>query len=257
MISGNDNYAELLKRREINFLLYNLLKRCILKPLANRYFDIHIQGKERIPDRSCIIATHHCLSFDWVMMAVILKRKPHGWIDKEIAGKVKFLGSLAEIISVNTSGKLDSRNDYRITKDVSRIWLEKTNELVVTVTDGPSKHSLRQDGSITKLAERLNRSGAASVAIETKAPVVPFSSWIPGEYERELFSWKGTARTLKYLERYRKIPYFCEFLEPVSTFDFPTRRELRREIRKRQLAGYQRLEARGRAYMKNQGVAKK
>ena len=251
MTSGNDNYADLLKRRGINFLLYNILRHCILKPLANRYFDIHIQGKERIPDRSCVIATHHCLSFDWAIMGVVLKRKLHGWFDKEIVSKVKFLGSLAEIISVNTSGRLDSRNDYRITKDISRIWLENTNELVVTVTDGPSKHSLHQDGSITELAERPNRSGAASVAIEANVPVVPYSSWIPGEHTWELFSWKGIARSMKYLERHRRIPYFCEFSEPVTTFDFPTRQELRREIRKRQLDSYQRLKAQGRAYMKN------
>jgi hypothetical protein len=150
---------------------------------------------------------------------------------------------------VNTGGGPSSRNDYRTTKSISTTWLENTNEFVVTVTDGPSKHSLREDGTILALAERPNLSGAASIGIEARVPVVPFSSWVPEEHARDLFCSKGVLADLKYLERHKRLPYLCEFSEPAGPLDFGSRREFRDEIRARQLRSYQRLEKDGRAYV--------
>lgn len=246
------SYEHLLRRRGANFLVYAFVKNCVLGPLAKRFFDLHVYGREHIPEKSCVIATHHCLSFDWATMYVLLDRKAHGWIDAEVLSKVRFLGALGELISVTTRGGPDSMSDYRKTREISKMWLTNTDEFVVTVTDGPSKHSCHEDGTITGLAERPNLAGATSVAVAAKAPIVPYSSWIPDEHQQALFSSKGILADLRYLERNRKIPYVAEFCEPIDTSDASNRRNLRDEVRRRQLASNERLRARGLAHLESQ-----
>jgi len=241
MAAEEKDYTELLRRRALKHLIYGFVLNGVLRPLTRRFFDVRIEGAEHIPGRSCVIATHHCLSFDWVMLGVVLPRKAHGWIDQEVLRRVPRFGAALELICVNTDGGAESRKDYRVTREISRAWLEHTDELVVTVTDGPSKHLVGPDGRITPLPERPNHSGAASLGHEVNVPVVPCATWIPACHQAELFESKGIRGDLRYLERHRRIPYYCAFLEPVTAAAFRSRREMRDEIRRRQLAGYARL----------------
>lgn len=239
-----NSHSELLRRRRFRHLCYQFTRRCLLKPLSRRYFDMHIAGRERIPDEPCVIATHHCLSFDWAVMGALLERKAHGWIDADVFAKVRVLASLLELISVNTQGGPTSKDDYRTTKETSRTWLENTDELLVIVTDGPSKHCVHPDGRIMRIAERTSHSGAASVAAEANVAVVPYASWVPGPHGQELFLSKGIVGDLRYLERHRRVQYWGEFGEPLRPADIAGRHELRDEIRRRQLATWERLRER-------------
>jgi 1-acyl-sn-glycerol-3-phosphate acyltransferase len=236
-----DSHTGLLKRRWFRHLSYRFTRDCLIRPLGKRYFEMHISGRENIPEEPCVVATHHCLSFDWALLGFLLDKKAHGWIDTDIFGRVKGLASLLELIPVNTGGGPTSREDYRTTREISRMWLENTDEVLVIVTDGPSKHCIDADGGILPIAERPSHSGAAGVAAEADVAVVPYASWVPDPHGRALFSSKGVSRDLRYLERNRKIPYWGEFAAPIRPGDVAGRHELRDEIRRVQVATWERL----------------
>lgn len=243
---GHNSHRQLLKRRWFKRLLYQVTRGFLLRPLSRRYFDMHIVGRERIPDEPCVIATHHCLSFDWAVMGAILDRKAHGWIDADVFARVRTLASLLELISVNTGGGPISREGHRTTMETSGLWLENTDDFVVIVTDGPSIHCVHPDGAIMQLAERPSHSGAASVAAEANVAIVTYSSLVPDPHARELFLSKGIMGDLRYLERHRRIRYWGEFAEPLHPASVAGRHELRDKIRASQLATWERLRARAR-----------
>ena len=53
---GHNSHRQLLKRRWFKRLFYQVTRGFLLRPLSRRYFDMHIVGRERIPDEPCVIA---------------------------------------------------------------------------------------------------------------------------------------------------------------------------------------------------------
>ena len=237
----NENYRYLLQKRKMKVIFYYWITEIVLRPLMNRWLDIRAEGLDNIPAGPCIIVTHHCLYFDSFVIGTTLKRKVHGWIDEDAFSKpgLRFLCSLLEQIPVKT-GRRASRGDYRKTKEMSFLWLKNTNEPVVLTNDGASRYLFDEDGNIKDLSSRMNYSGAASLAIETGIPVIPVASRVSEEYQRELFVSRG-LKSIRYLERNRKIPYLIYFSEPINPSQYQNKKELKEDIRKRQIESYEKL----------------
>ncbi|MFC1704016.1 lysophospholipid acyltransferase family protein [Candidatus Omnitrophota bacterium] len=237
----NGNYQYLLQNRKLKASFYYWFKKIVLCPLMNRWLDIRVQGLDDMPAGPCIIVTHHCLYFDSSVMGATLERKPHGWIDEDAFSKpgLRLLCSLLEQIPVKT-GRQASREDYRKTKEMSHLWLRNTDELVALTNDGASKYILDENGDIKDLSSRINYSGAASLGIETGVPIIPTASWVSEEHQRELFVSRG-LKSIRYLERNRKIPYRIFFSEPIHPSQYQNKKELKEDIRKRQMESYKKL----------------
>ncbi|MFC1576286.1 lysophospholipid acyltransferase family protein [Candidatus Omnitrophota bacterium] len=237
----NANYQHLLQNRKMKAVFYYWLRNTVVCPLMNRWLDIRAEGLDNIPAGPCIIVTHHCLYFDSSVIGAVLERKTHGWIDEDAFSKpgLRLLCSLLEQIPVKT-GKRASREDYRRTKELSHLWLRNTNELVALTNDGASRYINDESGNIKDLSSRMNHSGAASLGIETGVPVVPAASWVPEKHQRELFVSRG-LKSIKYLERNRKIPYLFFFSKPINPAQCQNKKELKENIRKIQTESYKKL----------------
>jgi 1-acyl-sn-glycerol-3-phosphate acyltransferase len=235
------NYQHLLQNRGMKGLFYYWFRNTIACPLMNRWIDIRAEGLENIPAGPCIIVTHHCLYFDSSVIGNTLKRKIHGWIDEDAFSKpgVRLLCSLLEQIPVKT-GKRASRLDYKKTKEISHLWLRNTNDLVALTNDGASRYIIDENGHIKDLSSRMNHSGAASLGMATGVPIVPTASWISEKHQRELFVSRG-LESIKYLERNRKIPYLFYFSEPTNPSQYRSKKELKEDIRKKQIESYEKL----------------
>ncbi|MCG2675758.1 1-acyl-sn-glycerol-3-phosphate acyltransferase [bacterium] len=240
-VAKNKNYRYLLQSRKTKATFYYWLKKIVLCPLMIRWLDIRAEGLDNIPAGPCIIVTHHCLYFDSSVIGATLERKPHGWIDEDAFSKpgLRLLCSFHEQIPVKT-GRRFSREEYRKTKEMSHLWLRNTNEFVALTNDGASKYILDENGDIKGLSSRMNHSGAASLGIETGAPIIPVASWISEEHQRELFVSRG-LKSIRYLERNRKIPYRIFFSEPIHPSQYQNKKELKEDIRKRQMESYKKL----------------
>jgi 1-acyl-sn-glycerol-3-phosphate acyltransferase len=237
----NRDYQYLLKNREIRIAFYNWFKKRIVSPIITRFLDIRVKGLENIPEGPCIIVSHHCLYFDSSVIGVTLERKTHGWIDEDAFSKpgLRTLCILLEQIPVKTGGQA-SREDYKKTKETSLLWLRNTNEIVGLTNDGASTYLFDETGNIIDLPFRMNHSGAASLAIEANVPIIPMASWIPEKHQKELFVSKG-LKSIIYMERNRKIPYLIYFSEPIHPSDYNNKKDLKEDIRKRQLDSYKKL----------------
>jgi 1-acyl-sn-glycerol-3-phosphate acyltransferase len=237
----NSSYQYLLKNRKTRTRFYQWFKRRIVSPIINRFLDVRVTGIENIPEGPCIIVSHHCLYFDSSVIGATLDRKAHGWIDEDAFKKpgLRTLCSLLEQIPVKTGGQA-SRKDYKRTKEMSIVWLENTNDLVALTNDGASRYLFDENGNIKDLASRMNYSGAASLGMDTKVPVVPTALWIPKEHQKELFVSKG-LRSIKYMERNKKIPYLIYFSKPLYPSQYKNKKDLREDIRKEQLKAHEKL----------------
>ncbi len=235
------DYRYLLKNRKIKIAFYYWFKKRILGPVINRYLDIRAEGLNNIPDGPCIIVTHHCLYFDSSVIGVTLERKTHGWIDEDAFSKpgLRTLCNLLEQIPVKTGGQA-SREDYRRTKEMSLMWLRNTDGFVGLTNDGASRYLFDENGNIKDLFSRMNHSGAASLGIEANVPIVPTASWVPEEHQKELFVSKG-LKSIRYMERNKRIPYLFFFSEPINPSEYRNKKDLKEDIRKRQLESYQKL----------------
>lgn len=237
----NENYLYLLQNRKMKVAFYRWLTEIVLCPLMNRWLDIRVEGLDNIPAGPCIIVTHHCLYFDSCVIGTTLERKTHGWIDEDAFSKpgLRLLCSLLEQIPVKTD-KRASREDYRKIKEMSLLWLRNTNELVALTNDGASRYILDKNGNIKGLSSRMNHSGAASLGLEVGVPIIPTASWVSEEHQRELFASRG-LKSIRYLERNRKIPYLIFFSEPINPSKYQNKKELKEDIRKRQMESYKKL----------------
>lgn len=237
----NSGYQYLLKNRKPRTRFYHWFKRRIVSPIIYRFLDVQTLGIENIPDSACIIVSHHCLYFDSSVIGVSLDRKIHGWIDEDAFSKpgLRTLCTLIEQIPVKTGGQA-SRKDYKRTKEMSIVWLKNTNDLVALTNDGASRYLFDENGNIKDLASRTNYSGAASLGMDANVPVVPTALWIPKEHQKELFVSKG-LRSIIYMERNKKIPYLIYFSEPLYPSQYKNRKDLREDIRKKQLEAHEKL----------------
>ena len=235
------NYQYLLQNIKIKISFYHWLRNTIASPLINRFLDIRAEGLENIPKESCIIVTHHCLYFDSSVIGITIKRKIHGWIDEDAFSKPGLgrLCNLLEQVPVKTGGQA-SREDYRKTKEMSIMWLKNTNDLVALTNDGASRYLFDENGNILDLSSRMNHSGAASLAMEANVSVIPTASWIPEKHHKELFVSKG-LESIRYMERNKKIPYLFFFSKPISPSEYQNKKDLKEDIRKRQLEAHQKL----------------
>lgn len=235
------NYQYLLQNRRMKIAFYSWVRNRIVHSLMNRWMDIRVEGLDNVPAGSCIIVTHHCLYFDSCVLGATLERKIHGWIDEDVFSKpgLKLLCSFLEQIPVKTGGRA-SRKDYRKTKELSCLWLKNTNELIALTNDGASRFILDDNGNIKDLPFRINHSGAANLAMETGALVVPVASRISKEHQRELFVSRG-MKSIRYLEKNKKIPYLISFSEPIDPAKYKSKKELKENIRKRQIKSYKKL----------------
>jgi 1-acyl-sn-glycerol-3-phosphate acyltransferase len=229
----NIDYEALKKNRFAKRLVYNAIRTATIL-LGKRYLNTHVEGKENIPRTSAIIATHHCVNFDWALMLNILGRRCHGWFDDAVMKTGGHLERFFEIIPVKTD-KTATKNDIRRTKELSRYWLENTNEFVVSVTDGPSKLLLREDKTVMDLSERPIHSGLVSVAFDTGVAVVPYASWIPEKHREALFASKGILKDIDYLEEHRKIPYRGMFSTPLYSANFRGKKTFEAALREKQI----------------------
>ncbi len=238
---AEENYRSLTRNRKIKIAFYDWFRDRIVSPLINRFLDIQAIGLENIPKESCIIVTHHCLYFDSSVIGVTVKRKIHGWIDEDAFSKPG-LGKLCnflEQVSVKTGGQA-SREDYKKTKEISIMWLKNTNDLVALTNDGASRYLFDENGNILELSSRMNHSGAASLAMEANVPIIPTASWIPEKHQKELFVSKGLD-SIKYMERNKRIPYIFFFCEPLNPCEYTNKKDLKEDIRKKQLEAHQEL----------------
>ena len=235
------NYQYLLRNRKIKIAFYFWFKKIVIGSVINRYLDIRAEGLNNIPDGPCIIVTHHCLYFDSSVIGVTLERKTHGWIDEDAFSKpgLRFLCNFLEQIPVKTGGQA-SREDYRKTKEMSLAWLRNTNELVGLTNDGASKYLFDENGNIRDLSSRINHSGAASLGMEANVPIIPTASWVPEKHRKELFVSNG-LKSIRYMERNKRIPYLFFFSEPINPSEYQNKKDLKEDIRKRQLESYEKL----------------
>ena len=235
------DYRCLLRNRKMKANFYYWLKKIVLCPLMNRWLDIRAEGLDNIPEEPCIIVTHHCLYFDSCVIGAALERKPHGWIDEDVFSKpgLRLLCSLLEQIPVKTERRA-SREDYRRTKEMSLIWLRNTNEPVALTNDGASKHLFDKNGNIKDISSRMNYSGAASLGMKANVPIIPTASRVYEKHQRELFVSRG-LKSIRYLEKNRKIPYLFFFSEPINPSQYQNKKELKEDIRKRQIESYKKL----------------
>ena len=237
------SYQYLSKNRKIKTAFYHWFRRTVVATLIKRYLNIQAEGLNNIPEGSCIIVTHHCLYFDSSVIGVTLRRKIHGWIDEDAFSKIGlgFLCNLLEQIPVKTGGHA-SREDYMKTKEISLFWLKNTSDIVGLTNDGASKYLFDENGNIQALPSRMNHSGAATLAIEASIPIVPTASWIPGKHQKELFVSKG-LKSIMYMERNKKIPYFFHFSHPLNPSLYQNKKDLKEDIRKKQIEAYEKISA--------------
>jgi 1-acyl-sn-glycerol-3-phosphate acyltransferase len=240
-MAEKETYQYLLQNRKMRVAFYRFMKERIVRPLVNRWLDVRVEGLENIPEGPCIIVTHHCLYLDSCVIGTVLKRKAHGWIDEDVFLKpgLRFLCNVLEQIPVVT-GSRASREDYRKTKEMSCMWLKNTNEHVVLTNDGASRFILDENGQIRDLASRINHSGAASLAMDTGVPVVAVASWVCQEHQKELFVSRG-LKSIKYMEKNRKIPYLIHFSESINPSRYQSKKELKENIRKQQIDSCKKL----------------
>jgi 1-acyl-sn-glycerol-3-phosphate acyltransferase len=228
------DYAGLVHMRGLKKAVYNAIKDVTSSLVVERYFDAHFEGRENIPARGSVIATHHCVNFDWMFLLYGLDRKCHGWFDECIIKKNSFLEKLFEVISVKTDGA--TRNDLRRNRELSRYWLENTDEFVVSVTDGPSKLCFHENGEIMELGERPLHTGLVDAAFKTGVPIVPYACWIPEEHRKALFASKGVRNDWAYLRKNKRIPYHGKFGAPLDPRDYDKKKhQLKMAVRDKQL----------------------
>jgi 1-acyl-sn-glycerol-3-phosphate acyltransferase len=226
------DYESLGRNRRIKKAGYNLARN-VLGFLVRRGFDVKFEGQENLPDRSAMIATHHCVGFDWILNLMSTDKKCHGWFDESIVSRNSFVERFYELICVKTDNGVTT-DDFRRTKELSKYWLENSDDWVATVTDGPSKHCFYDDGKVMELKDRPLHSGFVDIASKTGAPIVPYACWIPEEHRQRLFASQGFWNDAKYLLRNRKIPYRGIFGEPLDPKDFKKGR-LKKLVREKQL----------------------
>jgi hypothetical protein len=70
--------------------------------------------------------------------------------------------------------------------------------------------------------------------MDTGVPIIPTASWVPKEHQKELFVSKG-LKSIKYLERNKKIPYLIFFSEPIYPSRYQNKKILKEDIRRRQI----------------------
>ncbi len=235
------NYKYLLRNRKLKIAFYYWFKKNIIGTLVNRYIDVQSEGLDNIPEGPCILVTHHCLYFDSSVIASTIKRKIHGWIDEDSFSKPG-LGRLCDFLEqvpVKTGGQA-SREDYKKTKEMSIMWLKNTKDIIGLTNDGASRYLFDETGNILDLPSRMNHSGAASLAMEANVPVIPTASWISQKHQKELFVSKG-LNSIKYMEKNKKIPYVFFFCKPLNPCEYTNKKDLKEDIRKRQLEAYQKL----------------
>lgn len=229
----------LFKHRRFRKLVYKGIK-LFSNITLGMYFDVQVQGNEHIPDHSCVVATHHCINFDWLFMVNVLDRKCHGWMDEDIIRRNGFLEKLLEVICVKTD-KDATAEHYHRTKDLSKFWLENDDGYIVSVTDGPSKHLVDDELKPMDLADRPNYPGLVTLAKELDAVIVPYASWIPEEHANSLFASRGFKADWKYIRENKKIPYRGMIGEPIIPSEVGSRGKLRKLVRERQLEMYEKI----------------
>lgn len=236
---SSHEYRCLLRPGKMTGAFYYCVKNVVLRSLLDRWLDVQAEGLGNIPAGPCIIVTHHCLFFDGCVMAVMLERNIHGWIDEDVFSNpaLGLVCRLLEQVPVATGSKA-SRDTLKRTMDTSVFWLKNTNDHIVLTNDGPSKNILDENGSIRCLSDRTNYSGAASLSIKTGVPVIPTAAWVSKEHQQELFVARG-LKSARYLESNRKIPYLIRFSAPLYPSHYPSKHQLKDDIRRAQLETHQ------------------
>jgi len=231
----------LLKHRGIRKLTYNGI-RYVVGKIINRYFDIDVKGKENVPDTSCVIATHHTVSFDWMFMLNSLERTCHAWFDEDVMRRNGMIEGFFEQICVRTD-KEATRAHLKRTMELSKFWLENDDGYVVSVTDGPSKYLLNEDGEgHLPLKDRPLYGGLADLAYKTDSIIIPYASKIPEEHSNALFASKGVRNDFRYMRQNKKIPYGGMFGKPLVPKEVGNKREFRNLVREAQLDMYNSLD---------------
>ena len=228
----------LLKHRGIRRFFHDKVLKYGVGKFVNRYFDIDVKGKENVPDYSCVIATHHCVSFDWMFMLDSLDRRCHAWFDEDVIKRNGFIEGFLELICVRTD-KEATRAHLRRTMDLSKFWLENDDGYIVSVTDGPSKYLLNEDGEgHLPLKDRRIYGGLIDFAYKSDSVLIPYASKIPEEHSDALFTSKGIRNDFRYVRKNKKIPYKGMFGKPMISKKVGDKREFRKLVREAQLDMY-------------------
>jgi 1-acyl-sn-glycerol-3-phosphate acyltransferase len=204
-----------------------------------RWLDIRVWGMEHLPEGGFVMVNHHCVYFDSSILGVVLDRKAHGWIDARVFRRLFPLCHLLELVPVRTHQRA-GKDVYMASVAASVTWMKRIGEPVGLTNDGNAEDCLDEQGHLLDLEHRANHSGAAVLALEAQVPVVAVSMRVPEPYARELLVSRGLA-SLRYMERHRRIPCDVAFSEPIPPGQFAGRRELREDIRRRQIVGLARL----------------
>jgi 1-acyl-sn-glycerol-3-phosphate acyltransferase len=243
----NRNMPDLNNRRG-HELGYNLVVNYFAKYLfVNRYLDLKVEGKERVPKESCMIITHHGIYFDSFVVANAVDKRIHGWVAESVFEKRKGLYEFLELIPVYTNQettkieRAKAIEKFNYSKALSLFWLHNTNDVVVLTNDGLAESCIDANDQVIDLSNRANHSGAANVAFEANVPVVPITSWLPKEHRRNLLLSNG-VESFFYLEKHKRIPFRMYINEPIMPGECKSKKELQNEIRKRQLDGLSILE---------------
>ena len=259
----------LVRNRIGRKLFYNTWRYGFFAPLARMCLDINGGDKEKgglenLPDRSCMLANHHCFSFDWMALCYLFDKKVHGWFDTRVFNPHKRFCELGELIPVRTQfadARRELRGAYELVKKISKVWFDNTNEIVMANIDGPSELSI-ENGKVVELEERKMTPWPSNVVmdiyqdsvkrggIREDIPILTYSAWVPEQHRDSLFVSHGLKQAMKYLFRNRKIPYFFQVSEPIYPSDFKNKRELAEEVKNRQIEGYNGAKGRGMDYLK-------
>lgn len=161
---------------------YSTVKSIFRVYLALFVRSIHLEGGENIPEGAKILVANHANVSDIFVLPFILKEKPHFLIQAE-AFTVPIIGKLFEL-----------NNQIPVVigqgREALNTALEKLNlgQTIVIFPEGRLNHGrhLRRAGA-----------GAAMLAAESGAPLVPIGFYVPPEFTRTIkgrfFGRRNTA----------------------------------------------------------------
>ena len=245
-----EDYSYLLKNRWPKKLAYNAIGTILVGPILRRWLDIEMINKENVPKGPCLFVTNHAVYFDALVIGLSFRdvgKKVHGWIEEGVYQSRERLYRTLELIPVKV-GKCQTRAEqrdmllaFRRSKDISRFWVENTNDGLALTSDGLAESCLDENDKVKPLPARDNHSGPAELGYSFGVPIIPVTAWIPEQHRRGLLIASGKA-SFKYLEANRKIPYKFYFNTPLNPRDFSKRPELQAAIREEQIKGWNILE---------------
>lgn len=234
----------------------NFLKYGVAKPLAWTLLDYKIKGRENLPeDSSAVLACHHCIGIDGIILDALLPKKIHFLVQYENIFDRRWpkLARFFEQVPLQLEEERRENGLNEAVEQCGEYYLADDKKFFGVMTDGPSKE-LKKDGEILRLAERPNYGAAVRIAWRLNqiaqakkrapVPVVPIAIKVSDEIGNELWQWASGKvwRNLGYIWKNRPVKYGAEIGKPFYTEDYKGRLvEMNRQIKLEQIRLHERL----------------